>query len=164
MTRILALFVFLTVSATSCSTVPQAESRETGFLADGAVSAEIVDKPSHERYEVRAGEQFFRELPKRENARPVYPPPLLAKRLDAVSIVARLIVNEAGTVEKAEIIESSTPLPEFSESVLGAVRTWTFIPLKRVVGNKLEPLPFTQEYRFTFKQENGRAIVVQGSS
>ena len=81
-----------------------------------------------------------------------------------MSIVARLIVNEAGTVETAEIIESSTPLPEFSESVLVAVRTWTFVPLKRVIGNKLESLPFTQEYRFTFKQENGRAVVVQSSS
>ena len=163
MVRTLALFVFLTVFATACSSAPKAEKREVGFLADGAVSAEIVDKPSNERYEIRAGEQFFRELPKRENVRPVYPDPLLAKRLDPVSVVARIIVNDIGVVEKAEIIESSTPLTEFSESVLAAVRTWTFIPLKRVVGNKLEPLPFTQEYRFTFKQENGRAVVVQGS-
>ena len=165
MTKLFSLLILTAIGATSCSTTSKKDkTQEVGFVADGSVSAEIVDKPSNERYEIRAGEQFFRELPKRENAKPIYPGHLLEKKLEPVSVVARLIVNETGAVETAEIVDSSSGLPEFSESVLTAVRSWTFIPLKRVVGSKLEPLPFTQEYRFTFKQENGRAVVVQGSS
>ena len=165
MTKPLSLFILMAVCATSCSTASKKDkSQETRFAADGSVSAEIVDEPSNERYEIRAGEQFFRELPKRENAKPVYPAQHLEKQLKPISVVARIIVKETGSIDKAEIVDSSTDLPEFSESVLAAVRTWTFIPLKRVVGNKLELLPFTQAYRFTFKQENGRAVVVQGSS
>ncbi len=165
MTQLVLLLSLTAIGAASCSTTSKKErTQEVGFGADGSVSAEIVDKPSNERYEIRAGEQYFRELPKRENAKPVYPGHLLEKKLEPVSVVARLIVNGTGTVEKAEIVDSSSDLSEFSESVLTAVRTWTFIPLKRVVGSKLEPLPFTQEYRFTFRQENGRAVVVQGSS
>lgn len=163
MSKIVASFALFTCFVTGCTSTPENQITKNAFMADGAVSAEIVYKPTSERYEVRPGEQFVRELPKRENARPDYPASLLAKQLYPVSVIARIVVNAAGEVEKARIVESSATIPEFSESVLAAVRTWTFIPLKRVIGREIEPLPFTQEYRFTFKQENGRAVVIQGS-
>jgi TonB family protein len=164
MRNFVAPFALLACYATGCATPPEKQQQETAFVSDGAVSAEIVDKPTDERYEILPGEQFFRELPKQENVRPVYPASLLAKQLEPVSIIARIVVSGTGTVERAEIVESSTAIPDFSEAVLVAVKTWTFIPLKRVTGSKIEPLPFTQDYKFTFKQENGRAVVVQGSS
>jgi TonB family protein len=164
MRNFFALLTILFCMASGCASSPEKQSQESAFIADGAVSSEIVDTPGNERYEIRAGEQFFGEIPKRENARPTYPAALLAKQLDPVSVVARLVVSKSGEVERAEIIESTSTTADFSESVLVAVRTWTFIPLKRVVGSKIEPLPFTQDYKFTFKQENGRAVVVQGTS
>ena len=164
MRNLIAPLALLACYTTGCATAPERKEQETAFISDGAVSAEIVDKPTNERYEILPGEQFFRELPKQENARPVYPASLLAKQLEPVSIIARIVVNGTGAVESAEIVESSTAIPDFSESVLVAVKTWTFIPLKRVTGSKIEPLPFTQDYKFTFKQENGRAVVLQGSS
>ena len=133
------------------------------YSADGVVSAEIVYELSVDRYEIQPGEEYVRELPMRENVQPIYPASQLTKQLDAVSIIARIIVNETGTVDEAEIVEASTDKQEFQEAVLAAVKTWTFVPLKRIVGDKVEMLPFMQDYRFTFKQENGQAVVVQGS-
>jgi TonB family protein len=164
MRKFIAPFAFFACYTAGCASAPEKKEQETSFIFDGAVSADIVDEPTNERYKVLPGEKFFRELPRGENARPVYPASLLAKQLEPVSIIARIVVNGTGEVERAEIVESSTPIPEFSESVLVALRTWTFIPLMRVTGSKFEPLPFTQDYKFTFTQENGRAIVVQGSS
>jgi TonB family protein len=163
MRTLIASLAFLACLVAGCATTPEETTSQTSFLADGVVAAEIVDKPSSERYEIRPGEQFFSEVPRRENVRPAYPTQLLVERLGPISVTARIVVNASGEVEKAEIVESSAAIPQFSESVLAAVKTWTFLPLKRVVGNKLEPLPFTQDYKFTFKQENGRAVVVQGS-
>jgi len=54
--------------------------------------------------------------------------------------------------------------PAFREAVLSAVGRWTFIPLKRVTGDKVERLPFTQDYRFTFRQVDGRAVVESADS
>lgn len=144
-----------------CATPSQHRSEKIVLTTHGAVSSEVVDKAKDERYQIHPGEQFFQEMPSQDNIQPSYPENLLSKQLQPVSVIARLVVRASGEVERAEIIESSAPDAEFSEAVLVAVRTWTFVPLTRVVGNKSEPLPFTQDYRFTFKQENGRAIVVQ---
>ena len=163
MIKIIAPFAICVCLANGCTSAPQKTSQSTRYSADGAVSAEIVDQPSQQRYEILPGEAYFRELPKRENAQPVYPENLLARQLHPVTVVARLIVNSAGVVEKANIVDPLPDQPEFSQAVLSAVQGWTFIPLMRVIGNKLEPLPFTQDYKFTFKQINGRAVVVQGS-
>jgi hypothetical protein len=50
----------------------------------------------------------------------------------------------------------------FGAAVLAVVPDWTFMPLLRVTGDKIEPLPFTQDYRFVFRQVNGRAVVESG--
>lgn len=144
----------------SCASAPPPA---TTFAADGAVATAIVEPPDARHYEVQPGEQFFRELPRRENVAPVYPPALLDRRLGPVSVVARIVVGASGDVERAAVVDADAADPAFAEAVLAAVRTWTFIPLKRIVDNRMEPLPFTQDYRFTFTQENGRAVVVQGA-
>lgn len=147
--------------AAGCASTPTPPV--TAFAADGAVATAIVEPPDARHYEVQPGEQFFRELPRRENRAPVYPPALLDRRLGPVSVVARIVVGASGDVERAAVVDADAADPAFAEAVLAAVRTWTFIPLKRIVGNRMEPLPFTQDYRFTFTQENGRAVVVQGA-
>ena len=136
----------------------KAELRE-GYAADGAVSAEIVDRPETSRYQPVPGSTYSSPLPIRENAKPDYPPGLLVQRLPEAAVVVRIIVSGAGVVERAEVIENTSEQQAFGDAVLSAVRTWTFRPLRRVTGDKIEPLPFTQDYRFTFKQVNGRAVV-----
>lgn len=157
-----ALFAYVVCIASGCTSTPKKESR-VGYSSDGSVSAEIVAKPRGEQYEPLPGETYFREVPQPENVHPTYPRELLDKQLEPVDVVVRLIVSDLGTVEKADIVPPAPSYPEFSQAVLTAVKTWTFVPLKRATANKIESLPFTQEYKITFKQVNGRAVVVQGS-
>ena len=137
------------------------EARE-GYLADGAVSADIVDRPDSARYQPVAGSVYLNPLPIRENALPQYPPDLLARRLPEATVVVRIVVDETGAVARAELVDGSSGEAAFAEAVLSAVRGWTFIPLKRITGARVERLPFTQDYRFTFRQVNGRAVVEFG--
>ena len=156
-----ALALLAACMMASCASAPSPPA--TTFAADGAVATAIVEPPDARHYEVQPGEQFFRELPRRENVAPVYPPALLDRRLGPVSVVARIVVGASGDVERAAVVDADAADPAFAEAVLAAVRTWTFIPLKRIVDNRMEPLPFTRDYRFTFTQQNGRAVVVQGA-
>ena len=81
------------------------------------------------------------------------------RRLPETTVVARIVVDETGAVARADLVDSSGDEPAFADAVLSAVRGWTFIPLKRITGDKVERLPFTQDYRFTFRQVNGRVVV-----
>ncbi|WP_449447342.1 TonB family protein [Thermomonas brevis] len=149
--------------ATGCVSSPRAPEAREGYAADGAVSAEIVDAADGgARYQPMPGSSYLSPLPMRENAKPEYPPALLDRRLPPAMLVVRLIVDGAGKVADARIIENASAEAAFAEAVLAAVRGWTFFPLKRVTGRQVEPLPFTQDYRFTFRQVNGRAVVDAG--
>lgn len=146
-----------------CSSVAHEDLHRTAYAADGAVSAEVVDAPVDMRYQAVPGSTYFSPLPIRENAKPEYPASLLARRLPPATIVVRLIVDGAGAVERASVVAATSDEQSFADAVLSAVKAWTFIPLKRVTGDRIERLPFTQDYRFTFRQVNGRAIVEDGS-
>ena len=146
-----------------CASQPPAPQPREGYAADGAVSAEIVETDNADaRYQPVAGSSYLDPLPLRDNAKPEYPPALLGQRLPPVTVVVRLIVDGAGKVADARVIENAGGAPAFGEAVLVAVRGWSFHPLKRVTGRVVEPLPFTQDYRFVFRQINGRAVVELG--
>jgi len=145
-----------------CSSVAHEDARRIGYAADGEVGAEIVDAPAGARYQAVAGSAYFNPLPVRENAKPDYPSALLARRLPPASVVARLVVDGTGAVERATVVETSGDDRAFADAVLSTVKTWTFIPLKRITGDRIERLPFTQDYRFVFRQVNGRAVVESG--
>jgi TonB family protein len=137
--------------AAGCASSPHAPEPREGYAADGAVSAEIVDAADEDaRYQPVPGSSYLSPLPVRENAKPEYPPALLDRRLPPVTLVVRLIVDGAGKVADARIVENGGGETAFADAVLAAVRGWTFFPLKRVTGRQVEPLPFTQDYRFTF--------------
>lgn len=149
--------------ATGCASSPRAPEAREGYAADGAVSAEVVDAPDDgARYQPVPGSSYLDPLPMRANAKPEYPPALLDRRLPPATVVVRLIVDGAGKVADARIVETGGSEAAFADAVLAAVRGWTFFPLKRVTGRQVEPLPFTQDYRFTFRQLNGRAVVEAG--
>lgn len=149
--------------AAGCASLPRAPEPREGYAADGAVSAEIVDAADDgARYQPVRGSSYLSPLPMRENAKPDYPLALLDRRLPPATLVVRLIVDGAGKVADARIIENQGGEAAFADAVLAAVRRWTFFPLQRVTGRQVEPLPFTQDYRFTFRQVNGRAVVEAG--
>lgn len=161
--RFLLLLAASGCLATGCSSLGRQTMHDRAYAADGAVSAEIVDAPEgNARYQPMPGSSYLSPLPMRENAKPAYPPALLDRRLPPAMLVVRLIVDGAGKVADARIIENASAEAAFAEAVLAAVRGWTFFPLKRVTGRQVEPLPFTQDYRFTFRQVNGRAVVEAG--
>lgn len=152
-------YLGLALLVAGCATQPAPEVARQGYAADGAVSAEIVDVADDgARYQPMPGSSYLNPLPQRANAVPVYPPLLLDRRLSPVEVVAQLIVDGAGKVETARIVRNAGDAA-FADAVLAAVRGWTFFPLQRVTGTKVEPLSFTQDYRFRFRQENGRAVV-----
>lgn len=136
---------------------------DISYTSDGAVKAEIVVAPGVARYQVTPGVSFSNPEPATENPDPIYPPALLDKRLEPAEVIVRVIVNGAGTVETATVIRNSSEEKAFADATLAAVKTWMFRPLKRTEGLVVEALPFTQEYRFTFRQVNGRAIVSSGA-
>lgn len=72
------------------------------------------------------------------------------------------MVDDTGAVARAEVLENASGEPAFADAVLSAVRGWTFVPLLRVSGEQVEPLPFSQDYRFTFRQLGGRPVVEGG--
>jgi TonB family protein len=134
----------------------------TAYTSNGAVSAEIIVAPEESRYKVTIGVSFVNPELAAPNATPIYPSYLLVKRLEPIEVIARVIVNAAGSVETATITRNSGQEQAFADATLTAVKGWTFSPLKRIEGALTEALPFTQEYRFTFKQADGRAIVYSG--
>ena len=156
-------FVALLCAFAGCASQPPAPQPREGYAADGAVSAEIVDSAAADaRYQPMPGSSYLSPLPLRDNAKPEYPAVLLDRRLPPATVVVRLIVDGAGKVADARVMENTGAEPAFAEAVLAAVRDWTFHPLKRVTGRVVEPLPFTQDYRFVFRQLNGRAVVELG--
>ena len=155
--------VALLCAVSGCASPLTAPQPREGYAADGAVSAEIVDSADAEaRYQPVPGSSYLSPLPLRDNAKPEYPSALLDRRLPPATVVVRLIVDGAGKVADARVIDNVGGESAFAEAVLVAVRGWTFFPLKRVTGRVVEPLPFTQDYRFVFRQVNGRAVVEQG--
>jgi TonB family protein len=106
---------------------------------------------------------FINPEPSSKNAVPNYPPELLIKRLDPVEVVVRVIVSTVGSVESAKIANNSSMEQAFADETLLAVKRWTFSALQRIDGSSSQPLPFSQEYRFTFKQIDGRAVVSSGT-
>ncbi|MBL8524976.1 MAG: energy transducer TonB [Betaproteobacteria bacterium] len=162
------LTVFCACVLASCASKPgkltiTPGSDTTSYTSNGAVNAEIVVTPGVARYQVTPGVSFSNPEPAIENADPIYPAFLLAKRLDPVEVIARVIVNGAGTVDTATVVRNSSEEQAFADATLAAVKGWTFRPLKRTEGLVVDALPFTQEYRFTFRQVDGRAIVHSGA-
>jgi len=138
-------------------------SQITSYASNGDVKAEVIDAPERARYKATKGVTFINPEPWEKNAVPTYPPGLLIKRLDPVEVVVRVIVNTTGSVESATIANNSSQEQTFAEETLAAVKRWAFSPLQRIEGASIQPLPFSQEYRFTFKQIDGRAVVSSGS-
>lgn len=143
----------------ACATRTGGRQDPAGYGADGTVGAEALLAPADARYQVTPGVDFAHGTPSDGNAIPVYPAELLTARLPPAQVVVRLVVDEEGRVGQASIVEDQNGQPAFADAVLAVVHGWTFLPLRRIENGQATRLPFTQDYRFTFKQFNGRGSV-----
>lgn len=164
------LVVFTSCVLASCASKAktEADSSKTNidtfsYKSNGAVDAELVAVPEGSRYRITPGVTFANPEPEILNALPEYPAHLLSRRLDSIEVITRLIVNAEGLAESATVTHNSSQEQAFADATLTAVKTWRFKPLKRTSNQVTEALPFTQEYRFIFRQLDGRAIVQSGA-
>jgi TonB family protein len=159
----LAMWVVVGCATKRGTDVAEPAGQITSYASNGDVKAEVIDAPEQARYKATEGVIFVNPEPSSKNAVPNYPPELLIKRLDSVEVVVRVIVSTAGAVESAKIAHNSSAEQAFANETLAAVKRWTFSPLQRIDSASSQPLPFSQEYRFTFKQVDGRAVVSSGA-
>jgi TonB family protein len=158
--RAVLLAGLLGVLGVGCESVPKKPETRSVYASDGDVSAQQLQSPASERYPIESDVTYALPFPATGNAAPQYPEGLLSSRLPPITVQARLIVDEGGAVTDATIVEGGIP-PAFAQSVRVAVQSWRFSPLKRRKEGKVEALPFSQQYTFTFRQVNGRAVVVE---
>ncbi|MCR6702748.1 MAG: hypothetical protein NVV68_17075 [Dokdonella sp.] len=115
------------------------------------------------------------------NALPVYPSDLLAQRLAPRIVRVRLIVDAQGRVAEVRSLDPEAPGDAFLAAVRAACAGWRFSPLtetrtveqrRRLPDGDVEieylpqsrPLPFHLDYRFAFRQIDGRAVVDAGAA
>ena len=130
----IALILFCLSVLASCASKPnklgmklgkpivELSSETTAYTSNGAVSAEIIFAPEESRYKVTVGVSFVNPEPAALNPTPIYPPYLLAKRLDPIEVIARVIVNAAGSVDTATITRNSSQEQAFADATLTAVK------------------------------------------
>lgn len=105
---------------------------------------------------------------------PVYPPAMLASCPPSIEVPARVIVNAQGGVGEVRIaapIEAARPL--FAAAVRIAIQAWRFQPLQitrwaAAADGTTHPVdsetrPFSLDYVFTFRCQQGQASVAAGA-
>ena len=120
------------------------------------------------RYELGPSETV--QMPEQEaEAMPEFPPGLISQGDRSVQILAQLVVNESGDVDRAifDLPTTEDGLEPFRESVRTAVTTWKFSPLViiRTVGEENGKVtreriakPVSLWYQFQFNLKNGQPV------
>ena len=139
-----------------------AKKDNLGSSSDGIVKDISIIPANGSQYPEIPGATYLKIVPAPENAMPIYPEQLLAKRMPPVAIAVTTVVNANGSVESAEIEGSDGEDPLFEQATLTAIRAWHFTPLRRVRAGKTELLPTTEHFIFIFSQINGKAVVTPG--
>lgn len=141
----------------------------------GAVSGQVLEAGDVDRYRPLSGERYEQPFPRGDQADPIYPPALLAKRLPPVVVTVKLTVTPAGDVVTVESVDAPADAA-FLASVRDAVLHWQFFPLVRIVpgpgktalqtgdvfttyDGAATALSFSRVYQFTFSQSGGVAKV-----
>jgi hypothetical protein len=173
--RIAGLALMLSLAA--CRSVPT----QAPPPPSGEVDAQPIVAASADRYEVAEGATYAQPQASPGNALPVYPSDLLAPRLAPHIVRIRLIVDAQGRVAEVRSLDPETPGDAFLAAVRAACAGWRFSPLtetrtveqrRRLPDGDVEieylpqsrPLPFHLDYRFAFRQIDGRAVVDAGAA
>lgn len=116
----------------ACATVPPPAPPPAGH---GQVSATLLVDPEARGAELRNGGDYRHPYLHSGNAPPLYPPELVALRLEPQTVAVRLVIDEKGAVASigpSPLRRSSEGphAPAFEESVHAAVRTWKGEPAR----------------------------------
>lgn len=160
--------------ATACRSVP---TQAPPPPPSGEVDAQRIESVASDRYEVAEGATYEQPRAVDTNTMPVYPPALLAQRLPPQSVGVRLVVDPEGRVAEVQALDpDGSATGGFLASVRASCATWRFSPLtetravevrRRLPDGDLEieyvpqtrALPFHLDYRFVFRQVDGRPLV-----
>lgn len=151
--------ILIACMVAACASKSPRELAHDDAPADGSVCAEPIAAPTDARYQAMPGVDFAHGTANEGNALPVYPVELLASRLPPVQVVVRLVVDADGVVDQASVIDNPGGHQAFADATLSAVRGWTFLPLRRIEDGQATRVPFTQDYRVTYRQRDGRGSV-----
>jgi len=172
------VLVVLVLACFGCSSQAPKPQPPPQAKLSGQVTGGLIAAPASESYIAEKGAYYEQPICSSDNALPAYPPDLLSQRLPPVSVQVRVVVDELGQVSSVTSSESVGPrqLP-FVESVRSALQKWKFTQLVKVIPGKdytglrdgdglqtfypgkATALPFHQDYRFIFSQEEGKANV-----
>lgn len=167
----------LALSLAACRSVPTQAPPPPA----GEVDAQPIVAASADRYEVAEGATYAQPQASADNALPVYPPDLLAQRLAPRIVRVRLIVDAQGRVAEVRPLDPEPSGDAFLDAVRAACAGWRFSPLtqtraveqrRRLPDGDVEieyvpqtrTLPFHLDYRFAFRQVDGRPVVDAGTA
>ncbi len=178
MSRHLGIGLTIAVLLSAC-TAPSprpspAPSGQVGYeLADAAIQA-------GSRLQLAANESFQPPLPTADNAPPMYPDELLARRLPPQAVCLRVAIDERGQVFNTALVDLGVDCsgtldrdPAFQDAAIAAALRWRFEPAFRCVfpegrtpeaacgthGTQEVPQPVSLVYRFVFEQDDGQGRV-----
>jgi|GEM_PF-878476 len=168
----------LALSLAACRSVP---TQVPPPPPSGEVDAQPIVAASAERYEVAEGATYAQPQASADNALPVYPAELLAQRLAPRIVRVRLIVDAQGRVAEVRSLDPEASGDAFLDAARAACAGWRFSPLtetraveqrRRLPDGDVEieyvpqsrTLPFHLDYRFAFRQVDGRPVVDAGAA
>lgn len=169
----------LALSLAACRSVPTQAPPPPP--PSGEVDAQPLVAASADRYEVAEGATYAQPQASADNALPLYPPDLLAQRLAPRIVRVRLIVDAQGRVDEVRPLDADPAGDAFLDAVRAACAGWRFSPLaetraverrRRLPDGDIEieylpetrTLPFHLDYRFAFRQVDGRPVVDAGTA
>lgn len=128
----------------------------------GEVSESIVESDAASRYVIEPGQTYESPVVLGEYSLPEYPADRLADRLPPIEIVVRVVVGSEGLVERVDpLCETNDGNRAFYDATKDALMRWEFSPfrIKDEATSIVRDLPFHQDYRFVFRQIDGKPLV-----
>lgn len=150
------VFVGCATKSSPKPSTPPAERRT------GEVSESIVESDAASRYVIEPGQTYESPVVLGEYSLPEYPADRLADRLPPIEIVVRVVVGSEGLVERIDPLdETNDGNRAFYDATRDALMRWEFSPfrIKDEATSIVRDLPFHQDYRFVFRQIDGKPQV-----
>lgn len=156
---IAAVAIVFVGCATKSSPKPSAPPVER---RTGEVSESIVESDAASRYVIEPGQTYESPVVLGEYSLPEYPADRLADRLPPIEIMVRVVVGSEGLVERVDPLgETNDTNRAFYDATKDALMRWEFSPfrIKDEATSIVRDLPFHQDYRFVFRQIDGKPQV-----
>ncbi|MCE5232904.1 MAG: hypothetical protein ABFC67_09145 [Mizugakiibacter sp.] len=142
----------------------------------GDVSYRALVDPAQSRYVLEPQQSFSKPEPV-DHPAPPYPAELLPLRLPPQAFAAKVIVGADGRVADVRMLvapgASAPPHADaFATAIRRTVMAWTYTPLRIVTWvdsdhgakvQRVETLPFSLDYAFTFAVQNGQPVVTNAA-